>query len=345
MLFISCSLSPFFRFVVNSLLLERPVEWWNARDLLSAVAALFALFLAAAATYAQATSPPVSTNLQAERASIVVEGARSGDVVVFRKSVVVRGSVQQGVISIGGDVVVEGRVEGDVASIGGNVIQRKGAYIGGDVMVLGGLYQQDADPSGRNPRSDTIMYTGFEQELREILHDPAAMLAPRFSAGYVGQRLLAVLFWFIISLALTAVSPGAVGRAAARLQLTSVRVALIGFVSTLTIFFGVPVAINLLPTFVGVLLGVTSVLLLVASYLFGRVIIHATTGRWLERLLLPEGKRSETVALALGALFWTLMLSLPYAWPAVVAGLLITSLGLALTARYRIGWRAEKKAA
>lgn len=332
---------------MNSLLLNRTFECWNARSLLNAAVALLALFLAAAATYAaQAGGAQSLTPVPgAERPSIVVEGVRDGDVVVFRKSVIVRGSVQQGVISIGGDVVVEGRVEGDVASIGGDVVQRKGSYIGGDVMVLGGLYQQESGAEGRKPQSATIMYTGFEQELREILHDPASILTPRFSAGYVGQRLLAVLFWFIVSLALTAVSPGAVGRAAARLQLTSVRVALIGFVTTLIIFFGVPVAMNLLPTVIGVLLGVMSALLLVVSYLFGRVIIHAATGRWLERRLLPEGKRSETVALLIGAIFWSVMLSLPYVWPAVVAGLLITSLGLTLTARYRTGWRPLRKAA
>lgn len=334
---------------MNSLLLDRTFERWSARSLLNAAVALLALFLAAAATYAQAgvaaTQATASPVPRAERPSIVVEGIRSGDVIIFRKSVIVRGTVQQGVISIGGDVVVEGRVEGDVASIGGDVIQRKGSYIGGDVMVMGGLYQQEGGLEGRKAHSATIMYTGFEQELREILHDPASILTPRFSVGYVGQRLLAVLFWFIVSLALTAVSPGAVGRAAARLQLTSVRVALIGFVSTLVIFFGVPVAMNLLPSIIGVLLGVMSALLLVISYLFGRVIIHAATGRWLERRLLPEGKRSETVALLIGAVFWTVMLSLPYIWPAVVAGLLITSLGLTLTARYRTGWRPAKRVA
>lgn len=318
----------------------------DARNFWSALFACFALFLVAAATYAQGSSQAGPAAVpQGESAAVVVEGTRSGDVLVFRKSVVVRGSVQQGVISIGGDVIVEGRVEGDVAAIGGDVIQRSGSFIGGDVMVIGGLYQHDPGAEKRNPQRATIMYTGFEQELRELLHDPASLLTPRFSAGYVGQRLLAVLFWFIISLALTAVSPGAVSRAAARLQLTSVRVALIGFVSTLIIVFGVPVAVNLLPALVGTLLGVMSVLLLVMAYLFGRVIIHAATGRWLERRLLPEAKRSETIALLVGAAFWTLMLSLPYVWPAVVAGLLITSLGLALTARYRIGWRPAKRAA
>ncbi|HEV7843070.1 MAG TPA: polymer-forming cytoskeletal protein, partial [Pyrinomonadaceae bacterium] len=171
---------------MNSILLERPDYQWPALSLWKLAASLLALLLAASAVHAQAVS---STSQPVERASVVVEGVKSGDVVVFRKSVVVRGCVKQGVLSIGGDVIVEGRVEGDVASIGGNVIQRNGAYIGGDVMVVGGLYQRDAGAEERNPRSATIMYTGFEQELREALHDPASLLTPHFSAGYVGQRL------------------------------------------------------------------------------------------------------------------------------------------------------------
>ena len=344
MLALSHNASTFHSFAVNSLLLERPFGPSSAWSLLNGIAALFALLLAAAATNAQGDST-IAGPARPERAPVVVEGVKSGDVVVFRKSVVVRGSVQQGVISIGGDVIVEGRVEGDVAAIGGDVIHRSGAYIGGDVMVLGGLYQRDPVGAERGSKSATIMYTGFDQELRNLLHDPASLLAPRFSAGYAGQRLLALLFWFIVSLSLTAVTPGAVGRAAARLQLTSVRVALIGFTFTLIIVFGVPVAVNLLPPIIGTLLGVTTVLLLIISYLFGRVVIHAATGRWLERRLLPEGKRSEAIALLIGAAFWSLLLSLPYVWPVVVAGLLITSLGLALTARYRAGWRPAKKAA
>lgn len=306
-------------------------------------AALLSLLLLAAAAHAQAAGASVIQPV--EKAPVVVEGAQSGDIIVFKRSVVVRGKVEQGVLSIGGDVVVEGRVEGDVASIGGNVIQRSGSYIGGDVMVLGGLYQREENAQARQPGSATIMYTGFDQEVRELLYDPASFLAPRFSAGYIGWRLLALLFWFIVSLALTAVTPEAVGRAAARLQLTSLRVAFIGVISTFTIVFGVSLAARFLPSLIGVLLCITAVLLLVLAYLFGRVVIHAATGRWLERRLLPEGKRSETIALLIGSLFWTLLLSLPYVWPTVVAGLLITSLGLALTARYRTGWRLAKKAA
>ena len=94
-----------------------------------------------------------------------------------------------------------------------------------------------------------------------------------------------------------------------------------------------------LPPPLAALVSVTALLLLVLSYLFGRVVIHAATGRWLQRVLLPEARRSESVALLLGAAFWAVVLALPYVWPLVVIALVVLSLGLALTARYRLAFK------
>jgi hypothetical protein len=270
---------------------------------------------------------------------LVVEGESTNDVFGVGRSVRVRGTVKDGVISFGGDVIVEGRVEGDVAAIGGSVVQREGSYIGGDVMVLGGAYHHGKTAPGRNPLGKTIMFAGYEEELRELARNPASLLTPEFSFSYVGLRLLAVLFWFVVSIALTAVTPGAVSRAAARMQLTFARVALIGLVGGLVIGPGVVFSLKLLPPVLGLLVGFTALLLLLLSYLFGRVVIHAATGRWLQRLLLSEEKRSESVALLLGAAFWAVVLALPYVWPLLVTGLVIVSLGLSLTARYRLNWK------
>jgi hypothetical protein len=82
-----------------------------------------------------------------------------------------------------------------------------------------------------------------------------------------------------------------------------------------------------------------ALMLLLVAGLFGRVILYAATGRWLQRKYVSIGKHSETVALLLGSAFWVLLTSLPYAWPFVVAFIWVISLGLALTARYRVGWR------
>jgi hypothetical protein len=306
-------------------------------------AALFLLVLTVICAQAQQPPPqpmPVEEATTPDTvAPLVVEGEAAGDVFGLGRSVEIRGHVEHGVISFGGDVIVAGRVEGDVATIGGSVIQREGSFIGGDVLVIDGAYHHGKSAPLRNPSSTTIMVAGYEQELREVMRDPSTLLTPRFSMIYVGMRLLAVLFWFIVSLALTAATPGAVSRAAARLQLTNLRVAVIGFLGSVIVGIGVPLSLSVLPTMVSVLVVITAVLFMTVAYLFGRVVIHAATGRWLQRRLLPEGKHSESVALLLGALFWALVLSLPYLWPLLVAGLLVTSLGLALTARYRVGWK------
>lgn len=269
---------------------------------------------------------------------LVVEGSQSGDVVGVGRTVRVRGEVRHGVIALGGDLIVEGRIGGDAAAVGGSVIQLKDSFVGGDVMVFGGEYRAE-EGAGRAATGKTLMFAGFEQELREMARNPASILTPRFTAAFIGWRVLAVLFWFIVSLALTAATPGAVSRAAARLQLTSWRVALIGLLGVVVIGPGGAAALHYLPSMLGGLFFVTGLLLLVVSYLFGRVVVNAVTGRWLQRILLPEARRSETVALLLGAAFWSVVLALPLIWPLAVAGLVTVSLGLALTARYRLGWK------
>lgn len=298
--------------------------------------ALFALLLATMAVHAQAVSSNAGPDALAP---LVFDGVNESDVYGLGRSIIIRGTVKHGAIALGGDVIVEGIVEGDVAAIGGSVIQNDGSHIGGDVIVMGGAYHHGKNAPGRNPGSTTIMYAGYEQELRDLGRNPTALLAPRWSLVYLGQRVLAVLFWFVASLALTAVTPGAVSRAAARLQLSSLRVAAIGFLCAVVIFFGVPACLSILPTPVGALVGVMALLLLIVAYLFGRAVIHAATGRWLQRQFSKAGKPSESIALLLGAGFWAVALSLPYVWPLVVAGLLVASLGLALTAGQRVSWK------
>ncbi|HEX8335293.1 MAG TPA: hypothetical protein VF621_01105 [Pyrinomonadaceae bacterium] len=299
------------------------------RLLTKSVLTLLLLLLAAAIVHGQEA---------ARGEELVVEG-RAGDVFGLGRSVRVRGDVR-GVIAFGGDVIVEGRVEGDAAAVGGSVIQLGGSHVGGDVIVFGGEYRNGS--GGRGAGGKTLMYAGYEQELRELARNPASLLTPEFTPAFVGWRLMAVLFWFVVSIALVAVSPGAVGRAAARLQLTLPRVALIGLVGALVLGPGVTSALHFLPPALAALVGVTALLLVLLSYLFGRVVIHAATGRWLQRVLLPEDRRSESVALLLGAAFWAVVLALPYVWPFVVIALVVLSLGLALTARYRLGWKGGR---
>lgn len=284
---------------------------------------------------------PGSTS--AEDGPVEVSGMNDSTVFGMGHSIRITGHVKQGAMAFGGDVIVEGTVEGDVATIGGSVVQTAGARIGGDVIVLGGNYKHaDAKPN-RNDSSMTMMYAGYEQALRSIMRDPSELLRPRWSPGYFGLRLLSVLFWFIVALALTAAMPGTISRGMARLQLTALRVAVIGTAGAVVTAVGVPLCLLMLPVPLGTLIGLMALMLILISFLFGRVIICGATGRWLQRKYIPLGKNSESVALLMGTVFWIILLSLPYIWPLVVAVLMVTSLGLALTARYKVGWNRSPR--
>jgi len=270
---------------------------------------------------------------------VVINGANDGIVFGMGHSIRITGSVKEGAMSFGGDVIVEGVVEGDVATFGGSVIQKSGSRIGGDVMVFGGTYRAEDTPPNRKPEAVTIMYAGYQQELRDMMRNPTGIFSPRWTSSYLGIRLLVVLFWFLVSLAFTAVMPGTISRGVARLQLTSLRVAAIGLIGVVVLFGGVMLCLWLMPEPIQVVVGLLGLLLLFVAALFGRVILYAATGRWLQRKYVPIGKNSEAVALLLGTSFWVLLTSLPYVWPFMAAFILIISFGLALTARYRVNWR------
>ena len=266
---------------------------------------------------------------------VVVNGTTDSTVFGMGNSVRITGTVTQGAIALGGDVIVEGVVEGDVAAIGGSVIQLPGSRIGGDVIVLGGTYRAEAASAQRNPGSKTIMYAGYQQELRDMMRNPSGLFSPRWTPTYLGTRLLVVLFWFIVALAFTAAMPGTISRGVARLQLNSVRVAAIGLISVVILFVSVLLCLWIMPEPIQVFVGLFALLLWLVASLFGRVVLYAATGKWLQRNYIPVGRNSEAVALLLGTSFWVLLTSLPYVWPFMAAFILIISFGLALTARYR----------
>ena len=275
---------------------------------------------------------------------VVVDGTYDGTAFGVGQSLRITGTVTEGAISLGGDVIVEGVVDGDVATIGGSVIQKAGSRIGGDVIVLGGSYRAEDPLANRKPQAKTFMYAGYEQELGELMRNPTGIFTPRWTPTYLGTRLLVVLFWFIVSLAFTAAMPGTISRGVARLQLTSVRVAAIGLIGVIVLFVGVMLCLWIMPEPIRVLVGLLALLLWFVASIFGRVILYAATGRWLQRKYIPVGKNSEAVALLLGTGFWVLLTSLPYVWPFMAAFILIISFGLALTARYRVGWSATPSA-
>ena len=285
-----------------------------------------------------AIAQPANDDHPGDPQARVIDGVVNTTVFGMGQSIRITGTVKEGAISFGGDVIVEGSVDGDVAAIGGSVIQREGARIGGDVIVLGGIYHHNKAAPDRDPKSVTIMYAGYEDQLRQLMRDPFSLLHPQLSAVFFGTRLLAILIWFVIAMALTAAVPNSISRAVTRLQLTSVKVGLIGLIGSLAITLGVLGSLWLLPAVFGAAISLMALLLALVATVFGRVVIFAATGRWLQRRFWPR-LQSDAVMLLFGVGFWIILSSIPYIWPFVQAGLLVASLGIALTARYRVTWR------
>lgn len=272
--------------------------------------------------------------------TFVVDDAPDQEVVSYGKTVVVRTSAK-GVLAIGGDVIVEGRVTGDVAAVGGSVIQKEGAYIGGDVFAVGGAYKPESAKPLREEGRETVMYAGYEEEIRDLSQNPSSLFSPHFSLTFLAQRILSVLFWFVLSLGLATLAPGAVSRAIARFQLSTLKVMAIGVAAFLGTTIAVVGSLKILPNPFGVILGMMAFVLLMLAYVFGRVALNVSIGKLLQKYLLGENKGSETLAILIGVVAWTLVLSIPYLWTIALFILFCSGVGLVLTAGSQRKWQVR----
>lgn len=265
-------------------------------------------------------------------------------VYVFGRSVEVNGSAKE-VLAVGGDVTIKGRVEGDVATLGGNVIQKETGYIGGDVIAIGGAYQSDSRQPQREPGKQTVVFGVLEQELRDFGQNPASVLSPSFSLGFIAQRVVLALLWFVISLVVVTIAPGAISRASTRLTLTPLKICAIGCAAFLGAGTLIVTGATYMPNFIGATLIGACLLLLIFGFVLGRVAIQVSVGKLLQRKIFPENNRSETLAILAGVLALTLVLSLPYVWPIALFLILASGIGLIFTARRgSVGSRSREAA-
>lgn len=260
------------------------------------------------------------------------------EVIAFAKTVIIRKHAKA-VFVFGGDVIVEGRVEMDVGVIGGNVIQKEGAYIGGDVIAVGGAYKPEAASPLRAEGKETVVFGIFEEELRQMGQDPTQILSPHMTPAFFAQRVLSMLFWFVITIAFSTIAPGAVSRAIARTQLSTLQVAGLGLGGLVATVFAVIAAASFLPESLSAIVWVMAFLVLILAYVFGRVALQILVGKSIQKYFFPTRKHPESLAILYGVVVWTVLLSLPYVWTFVLLTLFAAGVGLVLTARGDGGWR------
>jgi hypothetical protein len=286
--------------------------------------------------FAFAQSPNITTS--DDQKTLIIEGNADTQVFSFGKNVIVRQTAKE-VFVFGGDVIIEGTVDGDVGAIGGSVIQKENATIGGDVIVLGGTYKPEAQKPLRTAEKETVIIGIFEEELRNFAQNPAEVFSPTLTWGFLAQRFLSILFWFAISFAFTTISPGAVSRAIARFQLSTLKILAIGISGFLITTIGIIISVGFLPGYLSGIVGLMTLILLILAYVFGRVTLQVSLGKLLQKHLLPENKHSETLAILLGVAAWTIILSIPYVWTFALLLLFSASIGLVFTARTKNSWQ------
>lgn len=277
-------------------------------------------------------------SLSPDEKTLTVGDAKENEIYSFGKTVIIQKEAK-GVLAFGGDVIIEGKVEGDVAAIGGNIIQKENAYIGGDVIVFGGTYRADSRQPLRTEGKETVIVAMFEEELRNFTQNPAALFSPSLTWTFLAQRILSILFWFIISLALTTIAPGSVSRAVARFQLSTLKIFAVGFSGFLATIFGVIAGLKFLPDYLSAIVGLMAFLLLILGYVFGRVALQMVIGKLVQKRFFQEKKQSETIALLIGVVIWTIFLSIPYFWIFALLTLFSASIGLVFTARSTETWQ------
>lgn len=296
-------------------------------SLLRTAAVILLITLASAIAFASASFTTSSDNEDLE-----VNDSPEMSVIAVAKTVIVKRSAKD-VFVVGGDVVIEGNVSGDVGVIGGNVTQKDGAFIGGDVMVIGGAYKSDAQQPLRTAGKETIVFGILEDELRDLGRNPESILSPSLTPAYFAQRVLSALFWFIVTLGFATIAPGAVSRAIARTKLAPAKVAGLGLAGLIGSLLLVSTASTALPEYLSVIVWLMVVGLLMLAYLFGRVTLQLSIGKYLQKLFLPSYKSNEALAILIGVLVWTVLLSLPYLWIIAVFSVFAAGVGLVITAR------------
>lgn len=271
--------------------------------------------------------------------TVVIDEVKDTEIFAFGKTVVIKKEAK-GVLVFGGDIIVEGKIEEEAATIGGSIYQKENAFIGGDVIVFGGKYHHERSEPLRSPGKETVMlmFGSYEDELRNMTQNPIDIFSPSLTWSYFFQRLLSTLFWFVISLFLTTIASGAVSRAVARFQLSAAKTVGIGLLAFMTITLGVITGFSFLPPYLSGIIGLMVSLLMILAYVYGRVTLQVSFGKWIQKKFLPNSKTSESLALLIGAFALTLLTSLPYLGMLAVILLFAASLGLVITSRSTTTW-------
>jgi len=227
-----------------------------------------------------------------------------GSINAFNSALVIDGKVEDGIFLIGGSLRLSGAVNGDVICLGSQVDIGEGAFIGRDLIIIGGRLAKD--PGCKI--NGEFYYVRTREDLKKISHTLLPFLPE--SGGMTFFRVSKIFLWFILVMLALLLLPLQVSRAAAMLKKAPLRhgafglLAMLAFILLLLVF----IILSL------VLIGIPLLVLLIAAYflilIFGRAVLYFAIGSAIAAAFKING--SPVLFVVLGTLVYALLKFVPW---------------------------------
>jgi|GEM_PF-2879845 len=256
---------------------------------------------------------------------------RQGDVFAFSKDINIAGRVTGSIFIIGGRFVLDGKVEEDVVCIATEVIIQEGAIIGGNLIVFGGTLQRSG---GAEIRGD---YFNTPFNLKQI---ESTILPDLLGGGSLSTfRILKMLLWAILALLILALFYQNVVTGEWIMREHFTRVVMAGLWSVLIFIFLFLLFILLSFFVIGIPFAIALVLTMIGLVLFGRTVLFLTIGR-----MIGQGwwkmKNMPVVFILLGGFVYGLFKLIPVVGRFTI---LLSILELGVAALYLLRNRLRRK--
>ena len=194
--------------------------------------------------------------------------AKGHDIVKFANIEIPEGMTASDVVAIGGNITVSGRAEGNVVAVGGSVILKGRAYIGGEVVIIGGSLTKDP-------------YAEVAGKITEINVPHFIPLFGSFMKGtwiavWATISVMALLGFLGIAILLVALVPEHMAATVTALEKAFVNMLVRGILGIILI---VPIAVLLAISIVGIILIPLEILLVALAFVIGYIAAAILIGR------------------------------------------------------------------
>ena len=230
--------------------------------------------------------------------------SRPGSINAFNSDLVIDGKVEDGIFLIGGSLRLSGAVNGDVICLGAQVDIKEGAFIGRDLIIIGGRLAKD--PGCRI--NGEFYHVRSREDLKKISHTLLPFLPE--SGGMTFFRVSKIFLWFILVMLALMLFPLPVSRGADMLKKSPLRHGAVGLLAMLAFILLLLVFILLSL----VLIGIPLLVLLIAAYfltlIFGRTVVFFAVGGAIAAALKVKG--SPVLFVVLGTMVYALLKFVPW---------------------------------